>query len=194
MTGFVARACDEMEERSIENVTEGMARVRDGDLEHRVAVNSGDELGRMADSFIRMTAGLKSTYAGLKREQDKLTTIILGAAEGVAVADHEGKVALVNPAMEKLVGKSADEIMAGGLEQLLDDPDTMARWLAGGSAGKIPTTEYNGHSFQVFAATVIGGRLRAGDDADDVRWCADDEARLLPLTPGLLDELSRMER
>jgi 8-oxo-dGTP diphosphatase len=43
-----------------------------------------------------------------------------------------------------------------------------------------------------FAATVIGGDLRAGDDAAEVRWCTFDEAALLPLTPGLFDELRRM--
>ena len=43
-----------------------------------------------------------------------------------------------------------------------------------------------------FAAHVVGGELRAGDDAADVRWCTFDEAALLPLTPGLMDELRRM--
>jgi 8-oxo-dGTP diphosphatase len=43
-----------------------------------------------------------------------------------------------------------------------------------------------------FAAEVLGGELRAGDDAADVRWCTFDEAALLRLTPGLLDELRRM--
>ena len=43
-----------------------------------------------------------------------------------------------------------------------------------------------------FAAVVVGGTLRAGDDATDARWCSFEEAELLPLTPGLLDELSRM--
>jgi len=43
-----------------------------------------------------------------------------------------------------------------------------------------------------FAAVVVGGTLRAGDDAADARWCSFDEAELLPLTPGLLDELRRM--
>ena len=43
-----------------------------------------------------------------------------------------------------------------------------------------------------FAADVVGGTLRAGDDATDARWCSFDEAELLPLTPGLLDELRRM--
>jgi mutator protein MutT len=43
-----------------------------------------------------------------------------------------------------------------------------------------------------FAAQVTGGQLVAGDDAADVRWCTLDEAAQLPLTEGLLAELSRM--
>jgi len=43
-----------------------------------------------------------------------------------------------------------------------------------------------------FAAVVIGGELQAGDDAAEVRWCSTDDAALLPLTPGLLDELRRV--
>ena len=43
-----------------------------------------------------------------------------------------------------------------------------------------------------FAADVVGGRLRPGDDAADARWCSWDDAALLPLTPGLLDALREM--
>jgi acetyl-CoA carboxylase carboxyl transferase subunit beta len=42
-----------------------------------------------------------------------------------------------------------------------------------------------------FAATVVSGELRPGDDATDARWCSSDEASLLPLTPGLLAALRR---
>ena len=40
-----------------------------------------------------------------------------------------------------------------------------------------------------FAATVVGGVLTPGDDALDARWVTLDEARALPLTPGLLETL-----
>jgi 8-oxo-dGTP diphosphatase len=40
---------------------------------------------------------------------------------------------------------------------------------------------------------VVGGDLRAGDDAADVRWCNDEDVALLPLTPGLLDAVRSME-
>lgn len=45
---------------------------------------------------------------------------------------------------------------------------------------------------QDFAATVIDGELRAGDDAAEVRWVDDDELAALPLSPGLLDELRQV--
>ena len=40
-----------------------------------------------------------------------------------------------------------------------------------------------------FAATVVGGDLAYGDDADDVRWCSADELAELPLVPLLLESL-----
>lgn len=36
-----------------------------------------------------------------------------------------------------------------------------------------------------YAATVAGGRLSPGDDADDVRWVSPHDLDLLPLTRGL---------
>jgi len=53
----------------------------------------------------------------------------------------------------------------------------------------VPIGDYVVHDF---AATVVGGELRAGDDASDVRWCSIADAELLPLTDNLLDALRRM--
>jgi 8-oxo-dGTP diphosphatase len=38
-----------------------------------------------------------------------------------------------------------------------------------------------------FAGSVLGGELRAGDDADDVRWVAVEEAVEFPLTRTMFD-------
>ena len=58
----------------------------------------------------------------------------------------------------------------------------------------LATVEIGDYLVHDFAADVVGGLLRAGDDAIDVRWCSFDEAALLPLTPGLLDQVRRMLR
>ncbi|MGQ1838798.1 NUDIX hydrolase [Kocuria turfanensis] len=41
------------------------------------------------------------------------------------------------------------------------------------------------------AATFLGGTLRPGDDADEVRWVAPQELSALPTTDGLLKHLAR---
>lgn len=42
-----------------------------------------------------------------------------------------------------------------------------------------------------YFVTVTGGRLRAGDDAAEVRWAAKDDLPGLELTPGLAGYLDR---
>lgn len=107
--------------RPIERVTDAMTRVSGGDLDHKVVVAGGDELGRMAHSFNQMTKELKSTYKGLQREQDKLTTIIESATDGIVVTDARGQVVLVNPAATELLDKSEEAIVRGGFSGLIDD-------------------------------------------------------------------------
>ena len=57
---------------------------------------------------------------------------------------------------------------------------------------RVPTGD--GREFEVhdFAATVSGGVLDHGDDADDARWVAADELHALPLTTYLVDHLRRI--
>jgi mutator protein MutT len=53
----------------------------------------------------------------------------------------------------------------------------------------LPVLGYLVHDFE---ATVTGGALRAGDDADDVRWYSLDELTAVELSPGLLEALAEM--
>ncbi|GAA0406664.1 NUDIX hydrolase [Acrocarpospora corrugata] len=57
---------------------------------------------------------------------------------------------------------------------------------AGGLAGTVIRPPYEIHDYY---AAAVGGELRAGDDAAEVRWVSDAELRRLPLTDGLLDFL-----
>lgn len=53
----------------------------------------------------------------------------------------------------------------------------------------IPTGDGRVFETHDFAASVIGGRLAPGDDADDARWCTDADLDTLPLTSGLAEHL-----
>ena len=138
----------------IEEVTRAMARVSGGDLNHQIPVSGRDELGRMARSFNTMTSELKSTYSGLKSEQDKLSTIIQSAGEGIIVTDNHGRVVLVNRAAAYMLDKSNDAIIAGGLLELFDDPAKMHVWLEHEKPTEPYTIDYKARIFQVFASTI----------------------------------------
>ncbi|MES9832610.1 MAG: diguanylate cyclase [Candidatus Thiodiazotropha sp. DIVDIV] len=111
----------------IRRVTSAMHRVEQGELNQQVPELSDDELGHMARSFNRMTEKLLETYTGMELEQNKLTTIILNAGEGIVVTDSEGNIVLVNPSAEQLIGKSRAEIISHEFENLVDDPEVMKR-------------------------------------------------------------------
>lgn len=138
--------------RPIVTVSGAMEEVASGRLSRAVPVFGDDELGAMARSFNRMTGRLLRTYSGYQTEQNKLTTIILAAIEGIVVTDQDLNVILVNPAAEALFGKSAAEIITGGFLSLFDDPERMRAWLADGNDGE--DVAYRGRTLNVQVATI----------------------------------------
>ena len=137
--------------KPIEKVTDAMARVSGGDLEHQVAERSGDELGRMGASFNQMTRVLQGTYRNLRREQDKLTTVIETATEGIIVTDADGSVVLVNPAAALLLGKSWEDLVVADFHDIVDDRSFMANCLRTGMPENI---SYNNRNLQVHATVI----------------------------------------
>jgi diguanylate cyclase (GGDEF)-like protein/PAS domain S-box-containing protein len=173
----------------IEQVTEAMARVSSGDLNHKVPEGGQDELGRMATSFNRMTSELKVTYEGLKREQDKLTTIIFSAGEGIIVTDNDGVIVLVNPAAEKLLGKNAEQIVEQGFDNVFDDATAMQRWTQD-NGGNPVTVEYKDQIFHLYASTITDENKRIVGSAALIRDITDEkrleeQLRRLSTTDGL---------
>lgn len=51
------------------------------------------------------------------------------------------------------------------------------------------TADGRGYEIHAFAATVAGGTLRAGDDADDAGWFSREQLQRLALVDSLLDRL-----
>ncbi len=138
----------------IARMTEAIEQVANGHLKERVAEQSMDELSRMGIAFNRMTVELDRIYTGLQSERDKLTTIIVAAQEGIVVTDRQGDVVLINPAAERLLQKSSEQIIREGFFQLLDDPEYLQAYLEQ-SGVDIPTTVvYQNRVLDVCANTI----------------------------------------
>ncbi|MEO5332533.1 MAG: diguanylate cyclase [Magnetococcus sp. YQC-5] len=138
----------------IGRVTTAMSAVAAGNLEHRVPEIGADELGRMAMNFNQMSSELARVHLGLKNEQEKLTTIILSAREGIVVTDRQGQVVLVNPSAERLLEKNRDDIVNNGFFQILDDPEYIKALLDETKEAIPSIVVYKGRILNLYAATI----------------------------------------
>jgi len=113
-----------------------MRKVAGGNLNHKINLKSSDEIGQLAQAFDDMTGNLKKTIASrdefdaanqqlqasqqqlkaVNRQLRELAMIVEQTAEGVAVANLEGKLRFVNTAWAKMHGYgSRDELIGKNL-------------------------------------------------------------------------------
>lgn len=74
--------------RPIKVMGKGAEILAAGDLSHRIAVHTGDELERLAEQFNRMSSQLAESYAGLERKVEERTTEVKQALAQLEVANQ----------------------------------------------------------------------------------------------------------
>ena len=119
-------------------------------------------------------------------------------AAGAVVTDSSGRVLLVRRGREPQKGRwsvpggsaePGETLREAAAREVFEETGLRVRvgrelWCLAIPAGADRTYEVHD-----FAATVIGGTLTPGDDADDARWVTPAELDELPLTTGLRDYL-----
>jgi ADP-ribose pyrophosphatase YjhB (NUDIX family) len=115
---------------------------------------------------------------------------------GAVIRDEAGRLLVVRRGREPARGAWS---LPGGLIEPGEAPaEAAAREVLEETGlvveiGKLlQTVVVMGYLVHDFAATVVGGELRAGDDASDVRWCDSAALENMETSAGLLDELRRM--
>lgn len=109
-------------------LSRGVRKIEEGELNQRVEVSSGDEIGLLADSFNRMANALverdgtikkknlmlqelnellerkvSERTAELRIEMERLETVLTSMVEGIVVTDRDNRVILFNPAAQKIL-------------------------------------------------------------------------------------------
>jgi mutator protein MutT len=118
---------------------------------------------------------------------------------GAVVRDHAGRLLLVQRGREP--GRGRWSLPGGRVEPGETAEQAAVREVreetgldvvAGELVGRVERPGPGGVTYVIddIACTVLGGRLRPGDDADDARWVDTADLELLPLSDGLLDALT----
>ncbi len=89
--------------RGLRDVTRVTRRMAKGDLEARVHLESGDELGDLGRTLNQVVANLSGTLGALRAERDRLGQILEAMDEGVLVADAGRTIVLANSALRMML-------------------------------------------------------------------------------------------
>lgn len=120
---------------------------------------------------------------------------------GAIISDRDGRLLLIQRGHEP--GKGLWSVPGGRVEPGESDAQALVREVReetglavtpGPLIGSVrrPGGPGDGTELDIwdYAATVVGGVLAPGDDADDARWAAPGELAALPLAEGLFDALT----
>lgn len=124
------------------------------------------------------------------------------ACVGGILDDPAGRILLVQRANDP--GRGRWSLPGGRVEPGEDDATALARELveetgllvsAGALVGRVRRSGPDGTSYEIadYRCEVVGGTLRAGDDAADARWVDTAALAALPLVDGLLEILTEWD-
>lgn len=94
----------------IRQVTGAARAIGRGEFNQEIQVTSSDEVGMLAEEFNSMRWNLKSAVEKLTEEEKKMTAIVNSIAEGLILVDPNNRILHINPAAERLLDLSQDNI------------------------------------------------------------------------------------
>ena len=94
----------------IRQVTGAARAIGRGEFDQEIPVTGSNEVGILAEEFNSMRWNLKSAVEKLTEEEKKMTAIVNSITEGLILVDSSDRVLHINPAAERLLNLSADDV------------------------------------------------------------------------------------
>jgi signal transduction histidine kinase len=113
--------------RRLKRIERSAEAIAGGDLSAKVPETVEDEIGQLADTFNVMADRLRSAFAQVEYERDRIEVLLNDLSEGVIGVSSEGKVTIANPAASILldspmpVGRTIEEALPPDVAQLWRD-------------------------------------------------------------------------
>jgi signal transduction histidine kinase/HAMP domain-containing protein len=113
--------------RRLKRIERSAELIASGDLSAKVPETVEDEIGQLADTFNVMAVKLRSAFAQVEYERDRVEVLLNDLSEGVIGLSADGTVTISNPAAailldrEALVGETVEAALPADVAQLWRD-------------------------------------------------------------------------
>ncbi len=111
----------------IQQLAEGTEKVASGDLDFHIDIAAKDEIGKLVNSFNKMTHDLKAskdqlekTNIDLERRKEYMEIILKSIGAGVISIDKEGNISTINKSAERMLGIKGDKVLGKRYREVLD--------------------------------------------------------------------------
>lgn len=99
--------------RPLSLINEGAQIIRQGDLELKLKIETGDELEEVAISFNEMANALKKNIYELETSEERYRNLVNSMRDGIYQTNKEGVLTLINPFGAKILGFDEPENAIG---------------------------------------------------------------------------------
>jgi two-component system, OmpR family, phosphate regulon sensor histidine kinase PhoR len=152
--------------RPLDEMVSAAARMGRGEFRPRLRPRSGDELADLALVLNQMAASLEETIGTLTEDRAKMSAILTAMQEGMMVLSSRGTVSMINPAMEKMIGRPETEVLGRPHVEVIRQPRLNAFITHALSERGVSRTEIaltiSQRVFQVHASAMPDERDRGG--------------------------------
>ena len=104
--------------RPIDRISAQLDRISAGEFESEPAVDRTDELGVVSTKISGIGRQLRDVREIFSAMRDNLDQVMTGLGEGLLLFNADGRAVLVSPAVEKFLGRSADELQGRGAGEI----------------------------------------------------------------------------
>lgn len=99
--------------RPLSLLNEGAQIIRQGDLELKLKIDTGDEIEELASSFNQMATALRGNIRQLGESEEKYRSLITSMRDGIYQTDSAGAITFINPAGAEIFGFPTPEALIG---------------------------------------------------------------------------------
>ncbi len=104
--------------KKITNMIKGIKKFQSGELDHRLTIDSNDEVGELANTFNEMSDDIQKLIVDLRQAEENYRGFFENATEGIFRTTIEGKMVDVNPAFAKLLGYNSPKELLSAISDI----------------------------------------------------------------------------